>query len=337
MRVLADGRWKGRHGIGRYALEVISRLRASGVSLEELDAFALFHPLEPLLLSYQIARRRPDVYFSPGFNPPLWSTTPFVFTIHDVIHLRFAQNYGLRQRAYYQAVVAPAVRRASAVITVSEFSKREILEWVAVPESKVQVISPGVAEQFSTEIEPPRLPYQYLLYVGNRKPHKNLPRLLEAFARAELGPTVRLALSGAADRETVGIIEMLALGDRVLFLGELTDAELAGLYRGAVALVLPSLLEGFGLPALEAMACGAPVIASNSSSIPEVVGDAGLLFDPYNVGALAEAMQRVVSDAGLRARMASEGLERAKMFSWEETARRTLQVLGDASRDAVGR
>jgi len=337
MKVLVDGRWKGLHGIGRYAREVISRLQRNGIFLEELDAFPLLHPLEPLLLSYQIARRQPDVYFSPGFNPPLLSSTPFVFTIHDLIHLRFAQNYGLKQRAYYRAVVAPAILRASAIVTVSEFSRREILESIAVPESKVRVAGPGVAEHFSANVESFDLPYDYFLYVGNRKPHKNIPRLLEAFGRAELGVGIRLVLLGEADRESAALAKALRLGERVIFLGEVTDDDLPGLYRGAVALALPSLLEGFGLPALEAMACGAPVIASNSSSLPEVVGDAGILVDPYDVEALADAMQRVASDAELRAGMISRGLERAKLYSWDKTAGQILQILIDASRGTVSR
>lgn len=331
MRILADGRWAGQHGIGRYAREIIPRLQRDGAVVEQLEPFQLLHPLEPIRLSWQIARRDPDVYFSPGFNPPLWSAAPFVFMIHDLIHLRFAKDYDWRQRVYYERVVGSATRRASAVLTVSEFSKGAILDWAHVPESKVRVVSPGVAEGFGPNVEPLSLPYTYFLYVGNRKSHKNVPRLLEAFARASLGPGMRLVFSGNPDRETAGLAIRLGLGERVVFFGPVTEDVLPRLYRGAIALVFPSLLEGFGLPPLEAMACGTPVIASNSSSIPEVVGDAGMLVDPYDVQALSNAVRRVLSDESLRASMSAKGIERARSFSWDRTAEQVLEVLREAA------
>ena len=331
MSVLVDGRWKGRHGIGRYAAEVICRLRRSGVTVEEVTPFPLLHPLEPLWLSWRIAYRRPSVYFSPGFNPPSWSAAPFVFTIHDLVHLRFAGDYGLRQRIYYESVVRPAVRRAAVVLTDSEYSRSEILGWTRVPEHKVVVASPGVGEEFSPEVEPLRLPYDYFLYVGNRKPHKNVPRLLRAFATAPLNSRVRLVLSGDADRETANLVNRLGLDGRVVFFGDVAESVLPRLYRGAIALVFPSLLEGFGLPPLEAMACGTPVVASDASSIPEVVGEAAIMVDPFDVEALAEAMRQVASDASLRAGMAARGLKRANLFSWNGTADQILQELRAAA------
>lgn len=332
LRILADGRWKGQHGIGRYATEVIPRLRRSGVSVDELGGLSLLHPLEPFWISREVSRHKPDVYYSPGFNPPLYANIPFVFTVHDLVHRRFAQDYGLKQRAYYGAVVKPAIKRASAVITDSEFSKGEILSWVSIPESKVHVVSLGVGGQFGTEAEPLSLAYEYLLYVGNRKSHKNVSRLLEAFGRAALDPDMRLVFSGAADHETAKLANDLGLDKRIVFFGEATEEQLAGLYQGAIALVLPSLLEGFGLPALEAMACGTPVVASSSSSIPEVVGDAAILFDPNYVQDLANAMQQVASDNRLRTEMISKGLERARLFSWERTAEQVLSILRDVAR-----
>lgn len=333
MKFLVDSRWTGQHGIGRYALEIVPRLRRSGVALEEVGAFPVLHPLEPLWLSWQVARRGPDVYFTPGFNPPLWSTAPFVFVIHDLIHLHFARDYGWKQRVYYERVVRPATKRASAVLTVSEFSKSAILDWAHVPESKVQVVSPGMAEGFSPEVEPLSLPYSYFLYIGNRKSHKNVPRLLEAFGRASLGKEVRLVFSGEKDPETARLVSSLNLDKRVVFFGPVADEVLPKLYRGAVALILPSLLEGFGLPSLEAMACGTPVIVANASSIPEVVGDAGIVFDPHDVEALAEAIQRVLYDDELRRTMSARGLERAKLFSWDRASGQVLRIL----REAAGR
>ena len=337
MSILADGRWKGRHGIGRYALQVLSRLRRTGAHVEELSGLPLLHPLESVWLSWKIVQRKPDVYLSAGFNPPLWSPAPFVFTIHDLVHLRYPGDYGLRQRIYYEMVVRPATKRAAAVLTVSEYSKNEILEWVRIPEYKVVVASPGVGKEFRPKVEPLRLPYKYFLYVGNRKPHKNVPRLLRAFARANLEPHVRLVLSGAADRETANMMSHLGLSGRVVFFGDVPESVLPRLYRGAIALLFPSLLEGFGLPPLEAMACGTPVVASDASSVPEVVGKAGIMVNPYDVEALAEAMRRIASETSLRAEMATRGLKRAKLFSWDGTTEQIIQVLREAAGAPVSR
>lgn len=331
MRILADRRWEGQHGIGRFASEVITRLQGTDVVLEETSTLPLLHPLEPLWLSWSILRRKPDVYFSPGFNPPLRSAVPFVFVIHDLIHLRFAGAYGRRQRAYYELVVKPALRRARAVLTVSHFSKGEILNWARIPEWKVKVVGAGVGDSFNPGVKPSPLPFPYMLYVGNCKFHKNLPRLLEAFRRAELGPEVRLVLSGQIGRVTADLAVSLGLSERVVLSGPVAEVDLPKLYRGAIALVMPSLLEGFGLPLLEAMACGTPVVASDSSSIPEVVGGAGLLFDPYDVEDMALAIRRVASDEEMRAKMSSKGLQRASLFSWDETARHVLGSLREAA------
>lgn len=329
--ILADARWNGPHGIGRYAAEVLHRLHNSDTRTRELKGLPPLHPLEPLWLSWKVARLRPDVYYSPAFNPPLWSTAPFAFTIHDLIHFRYPEDYGWKQRVYYERVVRPAVQHAAAVLTVSEFSKGEILDWAGVPKSKVVVTGAGVGEEFNPRVEPLPLPYEYLLYVGNRKPHKNVPRLLQAFARAPLPQQTRLLLTGGEDRETSLLTRSLSLEGRVTFLGDVDAEALPRLYRGAIAQVFPSLLEGFGLPPLEAMACGTAVIASDAASIPEVVGEAGLMVDPYDVDALAEAMRRVVHDEKLRSSLAKRGLERAALFSWNMVADRVLLTLKGAA------
>lgn len=316
---------------------MLHRLWNSDTCALELKGLPPLHPLEPLWLSWKVARVRPDVYYSPAFNPPLWSTAPLVFTIHDLIHLRYPEDYGWKQRVYYERVVRPAVQRAATVLTVSEFSKGEILDWTGAPESKVVVTGAGVGEEFNPWVEPLPLPYEYLLYVGNRKTHKNVPRLLRAFARASLPQQTRLLLTGGEDRETSLLVRSLGLEGRVMFL-EGVDAEtLPRLYRGAIALVFPSLMEGFGLPPLEAMACGTPVIASDAASIPEVVGEAGVMVDPYGVDALSEVMRRVVYDEKLRSGLSKRGLERAALFSWDTVADRILLTLKGAAEVRAGR
>ncbi len=177
-----------------------------------------------------------------------------------------------------------------------------------------------------------------MLYVGSRKPHKNLPRLLRAYSIAGVRKDVRLVLSGEPDREITEEIDRLGLLGDVVFHELSADEPLSEAYRGAVAFVFPSLYEGFGLPPLEAMACGVPVLTSKVCSLPEVVGDAALLVNPIDVEEVADAIKRLVQDPPLRARLQERGLARASLFSWNETARRTSSVLQLAtpSTHAVG-
>ncbi len=327
MKLIVDTRWIGPHGIGRFAREVISRLPGATPIPGVLP---LLHPLEPIWLSWVLVRLRPRVYFSPGFNPPLRSPVPLVFTIHDLIHLRFPEETSAHKQAYYRLVVRPAAGRAYRVLTVSEFSKREILEWAGLPKEKVLVVGNGVGSEFSSEGKRNVSGYPYLFYVGNLKPHKNLQRLLKAFARSGLSGEVRLLCTGSPDEPSLRLIRDMGLEDCVIFKGVIPDEELPAYYRGALALVFPSLYEGFGLPALEAMACGTPVVTSGITALPEVVGDAAVVVDPYDAESIAWGIRRVVEDNALREELRRKGIERAKQFSWDRTAELTWKVLQEA-------
>jgi len=331
-RALVDGRWFGPTGIGRFAGEVVARLH--GIDLLE-GGLRRLHPLEPLWLSGVLAHRRPSAYLSPGFNPPRWSPVPFAFTIHDLIHLRFPAEATARRRAYYELVVRPAAHRARCVITVSEHSRRDILEWSGLPEERVVVVGCGVGACFRPAGPAGFLRRPYLFCVSNAFPHKNLPRLIAAFAHARLDDDLLLVLVTVPDRALRRTVADLGIGDRVLFCGRVSDADLAALHRGAVASVCPSLFEGFGLPALEAMACGTPVVCSDRTSIPEVVGAAGLSVDPGAEESIAGGLERIAADGALRARLAREGLARARAFSWDAVAARVAGLLAamSASRD----
>lgn len=327
-----DSRWQGPHGIGRFAEEMLRRLRRRpGMRVEEVSEGSPLSPLDPLRLACLLLRKRPDVFFSPGFNPPLGSPVPFVFTLHDLIHVRFPGDYTLAHRIYYRFLVRSACRRAAAVLTVSRHSQRDIARWAGISEAKIQVAPNGVGPEFSPEGPRASLGYPYLLFVGNRKPHKNLPRLLRAFAQAELSPQVRLVLSGPPERALVALAQGLGVGERVVFYGPIPEPELPPLYRGALALLLPSLYEGFGLPALEAMACGTPVLASAVAALPEVVGEAAVFVDPYRVEDIAPSIERIVEDEELRERLRHRGLEQAKKFSWERTAEQVSALLQEVA------
>jgi glycosyltransferase involved in cell wall biosynthesis len=217
------------------------------------------------------------------------------------------------------------------VLTVSEYSRNEIREWAQVGDEKVVNVGNGVGLQFCGSGGRYDPGYPYLLYVGSHKPHKNLARLLKAFAISGVRRSVRLVLTGARDSKISARVEDLGLNGDVRFVEFPGDESLADLYRGAEGFVFPSLYEGFGLPPLEAMACGVPVLTSNVCSLPEVVGDAAILVDPLDVDAIADGIRRLVCDSELRARLQTEGPLRARRFSWAETAKRTWKTLGLAA------
>ncbi|WP_019587347.1 glycosyltransferase family 4 protein [Deinococcus apachensis] len=328
-RLSVDARWMGPHGIGRFAREVLGRLDGVPLSVP----LAPTHPLDPLATHLALRRTRPALHFTPGFNPPLASPVPLVFTVHDLIHLDVPEEAGWTRRLYYDRVVRPALHHAARVLTVSEASRQRLLEWGGVPETQVVVVGNGVGPNFTPDGDVHQPGYPYLLYVGNRKPHKNVPRLLRAFAALGL-PELRLVLSGPPDAETAHLALSLGVYDRVVFSGLIPEEELPAYYRGASALAFPSLYEGFGLPAAEAMACGVPVVTSTTTSLPEIVGDAAILVDPRDMDAIRDGLHRAVTDQSLRANLRSRSLRRAATFNWDRAAERVQAVLQDALEQA---
>jgi glycosyltransferase involved in cell wall biosynthesis len=327
---LFDSRWEGPHGIGRFAREVGKRLEGfDRVSLSGSPSGAL----EPARLTRYLRSQKPELYLSPGYNAPLGEPCPFIFCVHDLNHVVMEGNSSALKRAYYRFVLRPALHRAAVVLTVSEFARNSICEWGALPESQVCNVGNGVSELFVPGPASRREPASpYFLYVGNHKSHKNFDRLLDAFAISRVRDEYFLVSSGVADEALGRRVRALKLEGRVKFVGQLSDSELAELYRGATALVLVSLYEGFGLPLVEAMACGTPVITSNLASMPEVVGDAALVVDPLDVGAIAESLTRMASDAELRSRLRERGLKRARHYSWELTASRVKGAISAHAR-----
>lgn len=328
--ILYDARWSGPHGIGRFSREIEKRL----VGLQHVPgSLPLLHPMEPLWLSgFSIkTRKKFRAYFSPGFNPPLWAPMPVIFTIHDLIHLRFEGESSATKKLYYETVVRPNVRRAAKVLTVSEFSKQEIMEWAGVDDLQVQVVGNGVGPEFTPDGIRYEPGYPYLLYVGNRKPHKNIFRMLQALARSQAAKDVCLLMSGDWDKETLNFCRSLHLQDKVAFAGRISDEELSAYYRGAMGLLFPSLYEGFGLPPLEAMACGCPVIASGMTSLPEVCGEAVLYCDPFDVDSIAEKIDILLTSDDTRRNLGAKGLERAKRFTWDACAAKASSIIEQAT------
>ena len=322
--VLYDSRWVGNHGIGRFAAEVQRRLTYLVAFRSQRQPS---HPLDPALLGATLRGLSPKLFFSPGYNSPLWWPGSFIFTLHDLHHLRVRENSSFLKRSYYEHVIKPACYRSAAVLTVSEYSRHEIADWAKLDEQKIVNVGNGVGAPFGPtgrRLEPG---YPYLLYVGSKKPHKNLPRILHAYSVSGMHKDVRLVLSGSADKEILAHVERLGLLRDVVFMELASSETLAEAYRGAMGFLFPSLYEGFGLPPLEALACGTPVLTSDVCSLPEVVGDAAILVNPQDTEEIAEGIRRIVCDSALRTQLRERGLRRSKLFSWHNTARKTSEII----------
>jgi glycosyltransferase involved in cell wall biosynthesis len=320
----ADQRWIGNHGIGRFARHVLAGLDYGPVPLQ-------FNPAAPFD-SWRLARAlnglaSNDLFFSPGYNTPLYSKAPFIFTIHDLSHVYCPENSSTAIQLYYATIMKRASRRAAKILTVSEFTRGQIIEWSGVSSEKVFNVGCGVDSTYRPEGDIYGLPFPYLLCVSNRKPHKNEFRIVEAFSKAQIDPAIHLVFTGNITPEITREIDRLRLQSQIDFVGMVPEEKLPSLYRGASALIFPSLYEGFGLPILEAMACGTPVITSNVTAMPEIAGKAALLVNPASVPEIANALQRIVTDVSLCAQMRKSGLVRATEFSWGKTASRIVSLL----------
>jgi glycosyltransferase involved in cell wall biosynthesis len=317
-------------------------VRALGANFRAVPDRSTHYSLrEQLSLPLAAAREKVDVYHAPHYVLPMLAPGRPVVTIHDCIHLMFPEYLPHRLgKVYARAMMSSVTRRAHRILTVSESSKRDILRFFRVRPEKISVIYNAIDEQFRVPptdeaIARVRERYQlddpFVLYVGNVKPHKNVERLIDAFALLRRRAVERLKLVIIGDEiskhQTLRrAVHRHKLHKHVRFLGFVPDHTLSVLYRLTGVFVFPSLYEGFGLPPLEAMACGAPVITSNVSSLPEVVGDAALLVDPYSSEAIADAIVRVLSDSTLASCLRAKGLARAKDFSWERSVARTLEI-----------
>lgn len=278
----------------------------------------------------------PTIYHSLYFLMPYWPGVPAVWTFHDLIPLLFPQMTTARTRIVFRIATSLALRTAAATIAVSQASKSDLVSHYGVAPERVSVAPHGVDARFHPQPLDSAadlrarldLPTEFILYVGSNKPHKNLPALVAAYA--QLGPGAPpLVIAGAWDDrypESRQVADQLVAPWAIRFVGAIADGDLPTLYSAATAFVFPSRYEGFGLPVLEAMACGTPVACSNVSSLPEVAGDAALLFDPDDRAAIGESMQRLLDDAALRTELRERGLAQAARFTWEKTAAATLAV-----------
>lgn len=363
MHIAIDARlvYYTRAGIGQYTLRLTEALaaafpgdrftllqdhrspqplvRAPNVTIARTRVPA-HHPLEQHLLPLTVQRLNADVFHSPDFIPPLRNRGRTVITIHDLAFLIYP-HFLTRDAARYYGKIDRAVRRADRIIAVSHSTKRDLVRMLGTPEDSVSVIYEAAnpilqpidrADAVQQVRERFGVPEDFVLFVGTIEPRKNIGGLLRAYRRLRddyrLTPALVL-LAGAPgwhNGDVYALVDSLRLKPHVFFLGEVDEEGLRALYNAARCLVHPAFYEGFGLPPLEAMACGTPVIVSDVSSLPEVVGDAGLLINPRHDEEITVALWRVLTNEALRAELRAKGLQRALSFSWERAAAQTMGV-----------
>lgn len=296
---------------------------------------------ELAVLSWRLFRLDLDLYHATHYVLPLVTPSRVVVTIHDIIHLLYPQFLPNRLAfTYAQRMMRRSLSRADRVIAVSENTRSDLMEYFGVDGSTIEVIHNGVDEVFRRKLPEEELERwfrqlgirpPYLLFVGNPKPHKNLDRVIQAYAQAVGANDLKAPLVCVGDRTAAQFklrqrAEQLGVGDRVRLLGHVAQEALPALYQGAALFLYPTLYEGFGLPVVEAMASGAPVLTSNTSALKEIAGGAAHLVDPLDTERMARALSRLMADDDYRARLAEKGRARAATFRWALAAEKTLEV-----------
>ena len=356
MKLTIDLRMYRMSGIGRYLQNLVpllidlveaKRIRVLGdprqLCLDEwsndprVEVFAseaAIYGLQEQTLALTGALLNTDLLWVPHYNAPLLYTGRLAVTVHDVCHLALPESLGSSvKRSYSRLLFANVARRADAIFCVSEFTALEVQRYLHVTSTKIYVTHPGVDARWDINAQPYLDPggVPYFLFVGNVKPNKNLRCLLAAFRQVMHQIPHRLVIVGKLSNmksiDNAVIAEAQSMPERVHLTGEISDERLMQYYRGAEAFVFPSLYEGFGLPLLEAMSLKCPVLCSNTSSLPEVAGNAALYFNPLDSSDLAEKLLKIVSSAALRSSLVEEGIARVQKFSYERCAEQTAEVL----------
>ena len=352
--IAVDCRMWQSSGIGTYLQNLVPRLvrrmpdvrfallgdavRLAAVFDDTVQYCPLQAPIYSLREQWRLAAAVPAgtaLFWSPHYNIPLFSSAPLLVTIHDALHAAMPELFpGLLKQGYAALMFRAALKKSRLVLTDSQFTRQELLRLFGsvAAAARMEVVPLGVDQQWFDIVRQPAAGQRpFLLYVGNVKPHKNLRGLVRAFAMVRQRIAVDLLIVGEREGFLTGdaalMTEAAELGERVRFTGRVSLEELQRYYAQALALVLPSHYEGFGLTVLEAMAAGCPVICSHAASLPEVGGDAAVYFDPYNDRELAESLLRVAEDPELRQQLQLRGALQARRFSWDRTAALTEALI----------
>ena len=354
MKICFDYRMKNWSGIGRYCSNLINELITlcndndfsilsndnkenitCDVKISKSPVFSIMEQIEIPLLNI---KNKIDLFHSPHFVFPVFGANKLILTIHDLTPFIFPKDFSIFARLYIKFMLNIAKYKADKIIVVSENTKKDLIRLFKFLDSKIKVIYHGVDSKFHPIEESSKIKFikekyktgeNFILYTGNIKPNKNVSRLIEALAIINKNRDIKLVIAGkkyAVYHKVLKEIEENNLNENVIFTEFVSDEDLVLLYNAATVFVYPSLYEGFGFPPLEAMACGVPVITSNTSSLLEVVGDAAITIDPYDVNGLASAITSVLENPDLQRELRIKGLLRAKSFSWSKAAKETYDL-----------
>ena len=326
-RVLTHKTYTGVENYAKNILENIKPLCTVNIAKPKFSNKYLSHLWTHLIMSF----KRGDVLFCPANIAPIFvpRRKKLVVTIHDVAFLTYPESFSNFFRIYYKFIMPIVVKRADKIITVSEYSKKEIEKYYPKAKGKIEVIYLGFDESFKKSDSIKKK--NQILYVGSMNERKNFVGVLKAFERLNqkgfsLSLVGNFSANFALDTETQNLIERAQASDNIEFRNDISDEELVKIYNESKLFVFASFYEGFGLPVLEAMACGTPVVCSNSSSLPEVGGDAVVYCNPLDVEDIKEKIELVLGDEELQKQMIKKGLENAKIFSWEKSADEHMKV-----------
>ena len=311
-KIIFDTSWDGMGGICRFSSEISKRLVSCSVDKLTSKPTSLFASFK---LSFLMTVNKADLYVLPGYIPPFFSVSNYVFTIHDLNHIDRDENSSFLKRLFYNFVIKPGCFSARYVLTVSEFSRKRIIEWSGVSPEKVINVGNGVDDSFHLAVQPYLPGYSYLLCVSNRKLHKNEPRIIRAFSSANISESIKLVMTGYPSEELSTLINEYQLSERVVFIGKVQEERLPSLYKGSLCLVFPSLYEGFGMPIIEANATGRVLLTSKITSIPEIAANTAHYINPYDVSSIRKGFQKLISDDKYREKLILRGIANAKRFT----------------------
>jgi glycosyltransferase involved in cell wall biosynthesis len=361
MRIVLDARKYFDFGIGTYIQNLIPRIGtycdlAVLLAPEDTDRITFPHPIEKIVndsgkysmrelrsIAKDANRLKADVFHVPHYTVPYGLKMPCVTTIHDILHVRGKEYFPFYKQLYARMMISHACHTSAAIIVDSEFTKQELLDMFSLDETQIHVIHLGVSsifqEKYSEEtIQKFKTTYHLtkptILYTGSLKPHKNVEVLIRAFANMKQRSEFKLAFSGESimkRAELWNMIEKLGITKDVVEIGQISRRELALAYQSASVVVLPSLYEGFGFSMLEAMASGIPAIGARAGSIPEIMGDGGILVDPHSIEDIKSALEKVLSDSEYRTTLISKGYTNVARFSWDTCAKQTFKIYMDVA------